>query len=259
MRGAFFNFIAIVFFILTLAVITALVAILASPPLPAQVVDLPTIAPPLPTLTPTATHTPTFPPTFTPSPTRTPTLTPSTTPTSTFTVTPSPTSTFTVTPSPTITDTPGPTSTPTDTATITLTPTATGPTSVPTATDIPYAFRLREEVRFVANFANTLGCSWQGMGGQVFSVDGAEIIGEYYVHVFNAANTFSQRVRIGTNSFYGPASGWELQVSNFVNGETYFVQLETPFSQVSPRIQVTFRSDCFQNVALITFEQSRPF
>lgn len=251
-RGAFFNFVSIVFFILTLGVITALVAILASPAPSAQLADLPTLAPPLPTLTPTNTHTATIPPTFTPSPTNTPTFTPTQTASSTPTLTPS------ITPSPTITNTPGPTETPSDTPTFTPTASPTGPTPTPTQTEIPYAFGLRDEVRYTTNFANSLGCAWQGIGGQVFNVDDTELTGEFYIRVFNVSNTFSQRVRIGTNSFYGPFSGWEVQVAPNVNTETYFVQLETAFSQVSPRIQITFRGDCFQNVALINFKATRP-
>lgn len=249
-RVAFFNFISVIFFLLTLGIVTGLIYLLVTPPPQAEVADLPTVAPPLPTLTPTATWTPTFPPTFTPSPTNTPTQTPSLTPSSTATPTP------TITASPTVTDTPGP---PTETFTPTLTPSPTGPTPIPSATEIPYAFNLREDVRYTANFANTLGCAWQGIGGQVFRLDGIEFSGPYRVRVFNATNTFSQTVSIGTNTFYGPTSGWEIQVAPNVNAETYFVQLETEFSVVSPRVQVTFAANCFGNVAIVNFVQTRQF
>lgn len=253
MRATLFNALSILFFILTLAVATGVVALLASPPPPTPVADLPTLAPPLPTLTPSNTPTPTIPPTFTPSPTNTLTLTPSLTPS----LTPTPSATLTATP--TITDTPGPTNTPENTPTPQPTPTPTGPTAIPTETEIPFAFRLREEPRFLQNFANTLGCSWQGIGGQVFRLDGSEFFGAFRVRVFNSTGTFEQLVNIGTNSFYGPVTGWEVQVAPAPNTETYFVQLETQFSVASPRVQVTFPGNCLQNVALVNFIQSREF
>ncbi len=252
-RAAFFNFISVLFFLLTLVSITGIIYLLVTPAPQGEVADLPTLAPPLPTLTPTHTWTATFPPTFTPSPTNTPTLTPTLTPSSTATVTPS------ITPSPTVTNTPGPTDTPSNTPPPTLTPSPTGPTPIPSATEIPFAFNLREDVRYAANFANTLGCAWQGIGGQVFRLDGTELSGPFRVRVYNATNTFSQLVNISSNTFYGPVSGWEVQVAPNVNSETYFVQLETEFSVISPRVQVTFASNCFGNVAIVNFVQTRAF
>lgn len=251
MRAAVFNTISVIFFLLTLASATFTVVRLAGPPPVPEVVDLPTLAPDLPTLTPSNTPTPTIPPTFTLTPTDTPTLTPTLTLTSTLTLTP------TITPSPTITDTPGPTETPTETPEPTATPTSSEPTPTPPPSPDPFPFRLREDVFFGPNVYNTLGCAWQGIGGRVFDQNGIDLFGNFQVRVFN--NTFDRTVLIGSNSLYGGASGWEVQVSSVVNSELYFVRLETvPFGvPVTPNIQVQFSSDCGRNLALLNFVQQR--
>jgi hypothetical protein len=141
MRSTIFNFISIVFLVLSVGWIIFVVTRLMGPPVtdprianfvlpPTQ--ELPTLTPtntPLPTDTPTDTLTPTI----TLSPTETPTITP------------------TLAPSATITDTPMatliPSETPTPLATFTSQPTATptGPTPTVEPPPSPYPFRLREE------------------------------------------------------------------------------------------------------------------
>lgn len=241
-RNSLFNLISIIFFILTLVSLTVIIGLMLSPPPAMNIADLPTRAPDLPTLTPTSTSTPTIPPTFTPS--ETPTVTPSLTGTPTNTATPTPSNTFT----------PGP---PTATFTASATWTPTGPTPTPSETPIPYAFAQRGETRLQTNFANSAGCLWQGIGGQVFRLDGTEFSGNFRVRVFN--NTFEQVVSIGTNSFYGVQSGWEVKVADTINAGVYFVRLESEFSVLSPTIQVQFPGNCSQNVAIVDFIQTRDF
>lgn len=248
--GRVYNFISIIFLVLTVLWVAFVISRLLGPTVETQALaDLPTPVT-LPTLTPSSTLPPSATPTDTPTPTET--LTP--------TVTPTETPTLTV--SPTITDTPGPTSTPTDTPTppATFTPTATdtpsGPTATFTATTSPFPFDLREnEVVFTQNFANQAGCAWQGIGGQVFDLNGNPLNG-LMVHVFGP--NIDRFVLSGSNTQYGEG-GWEQPVDNVINTSTYFVQLETTAGTViSPRVQVTFPGDCARNLALVRFIQTRP-
>lgn len=248
-----FDLISIICVLLALVSMVVIGVLLVLPPAEPgiDVAALPTL---VPTRTPTPTETPgppTLPPTFTPTPSDTPT------PTET------PTDLPTVPPTATITDTPGPTLTPSETFTPSVSPTftpsltPTGPTPTLQPTISPYPFGLRDSVRFTNNFANTQGCAWQGMGGQVLGIGGAELTGSFQVRVFN--NEIDRVVNIGSNSMYGPISGWEVPVDTTINNRTYFVQLETVNGvQISPRIEVTFPQDCNQNAAIITFIQIRP-
>lgn len=249
-----YNLISIVFGIATVIAVITIAAILLSPPSnpDAQVAALPGIIE-FPTETPFLTLTPSrtpLPPTFTHTPTETLTPLPSDTPTATITV------------SPTITDTPAPTDTPTITftpsASPTFTPTNTpfGPTITFTPTISPYLFDLRENINFVPNFTNTLACAWQGIGGQVLGLDGQPYTGQAQIHVFN--DRFDRVVPMGSNSQYGGPTGYEIPVSDSINTEIFFIQLESTFgTQLSPRIQLQFPSDCGRNAAIVNFIQKR--
>lgn len=250
-----YNFITL--FLIILAVIAVVVVvILVSQPEEIDVAALPTT---IPTATATFTETPTFtslPPTFTGTPT------PSHTPTTTPSITPS------ITASATITDTPGPTLTPSNTPTPSISPTftptltPTGPTPTYTPSTSPFPFVLRDNaVLYVSNFANPAAeCAWQGVGGQVFDLNGNEISNTgFFIHVFNNQQDFG-RVRLGTNSLYGAFSGWEIPLDNRVSPQVYFVVLETEAGvQISPRVNVQFPGTCEENVALVNFVQARPF
>lgn len=246
-----FNVISLIFLLLSIGWIVYVVMRLLGP---APVSQQETLA------LPTAIVLPTLTPTNTPVPTNTPTstLTP------TITLTPTETPTLTVPPpaSATITDTPGPTDTPADTATspATFTPTPSetpsGPTVTQAPTISPFPFILRENtVNFTQNFANTAGCAWQGLGGQVFDLNTQPLSG-YIIHVFGG--DIDRFVRSGDNTNYGVA-GWEQQVSNAISGNTYYVELQSPQGTVvSERVQVSFPSNCDQNLALVNFIQTRP-
>jgi hypothetical protein len=138
---------------------------------------------------------------------------------------------------------------------VTPTETPTGPTSTLEPTLSPYLYDLRAgQVIFTQNFANTAGCAWQGIGGQVFDINGLPING-LHLHVFN--NQFDSTVDSGSNSLYG-AAGWEVPVDSKISTNIYFVELLSPGGTViSPRIQVAFPSDCLKNLALVNFEQKR--
>ena len=255
MRSTIFNFISIVFVVLSVGWIIFVVTRLVGPPVtdprianfvlpPTQ--DLPTLTPtntPLPTNTPTDTLTPTI----TLSPTETPTITPTLAPSVTITDTPMATLTPSETPTPLATFTSQPTATPT------------GPTPTVEPPPSPYPFRLREEnIILTQNFANAAGCAWQGFGGQVFGLDGNPLPG-LQVHVFGSDTATDFFVQAGSNTLYGPA-GWEQPVDTVINTRTYFVQLlSAQGTVVSDPIQVSFPGDCTQNLALVNFVQTRPF
>jgi hypothetical protein len=248
MRSTIFNFISIVFLVLSLSWLIFVVTRLMGPPVTDPLIanfvlpptqDLPTLTPtntPLPTNTPTDTLT-------TETPTITPTLAPS----------------VTITDTPTITFTPSETPTPLETFTAQPSPSPTGPTSTVEAPPSPYPFRLREEsVILTQNFANAAGCAWQGFGGQVFGLDGNPLPG-LQIHVYGSDTAADFYIQAGSNTLYGPA-GWEQPVDTVINARTYFVQLlSAQGTVVSEPIQVTFPSDCAQNLALVNFVQTRPF
>lgn len=221
--------------------------------LPTQVV-IPT-ATPLPTITPTNTPRPTLPGTFTPTPI--PTETPTTTLTPSFT--PSVTAT--------ITDTPAPTATPAQSETFTPTPMPTAsntsnvPTATPTNTRSPFPFQLRgSEVIYTSNIFNQQACAYQGIGGQVLDLQSVGINdGLKVVVVDESGRELSSES--GDASSYGARGGFEVGVDTKPNRRSYFVEVRTiqTSTALSPLIEVTFPSDCDRNVALLYFEQTRPY
>ena len=173
--------------------------------------------------------------TLPPSPTRRPTLEPSITPTL---------------PPPT------PTRTPTHTPTETPTETPTGPTPTATNTRSPFPFtKSIDTPTYLRNYANTAGCNWLGIAGEVVDLSGNPVsAGSYQVHVWESG--IDARVAVGTAPAYGP-SGWEQFVFDSPIIRTYNVQLEssagTPVSQV---YQVQTRASCNENLLFIIFVQN---
>jgi hypothetical protein len=253
-RSAIFNLITIVFVALAVVWIIYVVMRLAGPPATdpaaAAFVLPPTLE--LPTLTPTDTPFPTSTPTDTLTPTITPI--PSDTPTPTLSPVPS----ATITDTPTVTQPPSETPTPLATFTPLPSATPTGPSPTAPPTISPFPFQLREpNIIFTQNFANAAGCAWQGLGGQVFGLDGNPLPG-LQIHVFGGDGTADFFTQSGSNTLYGPA-GWEQPVDNVINTRTYFVEvLSAQGTVVSDRVQVTFPGDCAQNLALVNFVQTRP-
>jgi hypothetical protein len=255
-----YNLVAIVFVILSLLA-CGLVGFLALQPSAAPVQDisaLPTLGV-LPTLTPSSTPTNTPLPTFTPTATQT--LIPSITPSPSATIAPptatiAPSATLTLAPSATITSTAGPTSTFTVTPTLTIT---TPPTALPSPTGptpSPFPFALRDsQVTFTTNFANTAGCNWQGIGGQVFDANGNPLT-NIRVHVFG--QNFEQFAISGSNSLYG-VGGYEISVGTTFAPASFVVELlSDQGTTISPQVTVAFPGDCSRNLALVNFIQTRP-
>jgi hypothetical protein len=246
-----FNILTLIFLLLTIGMCGFVALRLSQPAVPrdAETAGLIPTARILPTLTPSNTPTETQPATFTPTPTNTLSPTPSLTPTET--VPPSPTITETAT----ITFTPSDTATPENSATPEPTATPTGPTNTPVPTTSPFLYDVRNgQVIFTTNYTNSAGCAWQGVAGQVFDISGNALNG-MQVHVYG--DTVDQFVVSGTSSLYGPG-GWEVPVNNTISADTFFVELLSPGGTViSPRVQVTFPSDCARNLALVNFIQTR--
>ncbi|MFW5748406.1 MAG: hypothetical protein ACOCYT_02200 [Chloroflexota bacterium] len=249
-----YNLISLLFLGLTVGTILLVLVLFAS----ASGDDEPEAAAALPTqfVAPTAT------PTLSPTPTFSPT--PTLTPTDTLTPVPTNTPTLSATPSPTITDTPGPSETPSNTPTPSVSPTSTptntpvGPTATLTPTESPFLFALRDQVQFQPNTGNVAGCAWQSVAGSVMQMNGQPVTQQFRVRVFN--DSIEQITLTGTNSFYDGATGWEAQVSNVINAQTYFVRLETlAGTPISENIPVTFPQDCNANVAIVRFIQVRDF
>lgn len=191
----------------------------------------------LPTETPTQPG-PTVNPSWTPSPTTTQTATTTVTYTPTVTKTPTPTNTPTGTAEPTASDTPTPT--------ITLTPTNTSQPS-------PYDYVLQNnKVRYQSNFANSAGCNWAGLAGQVFDINGNHKTG-LRVHITGGG--IDDRITTGSNTNYG-TSGWERSVNNAPTGGVFYVQLESSSGVLlSAVVTVQMFQSCDMNLALVNFVQ----
>lgn len=253
-RTPVYNGIGILFVVLSVLMILFVGIKLAGPEKQVPVGLLPT-----PFVPPTATHT------LTPTVTLTPSITPIPTWTPLPTETPSPTITImpsaTITPSPTITDTPEDTLTPSNTPTASISPTLTptetptGPTPTHTSTDSPYFFALREEIRFGPNTMNTAGCAWQGVGGVVLGIDGQPTAEIYQIRLWGEG--FDNVALSGSNSLYGPQSGWEIPVGPQVAPKSYFVRIESRYgTPLSQDYAFTFPGTCEGNLALVRFIQT---
>jgi hypothetical protein len=256
--AALINILTIGIILIVLLVIGAVVAAFLAPDLVSPLADLlqtdrtAVALEPTPTLValavvPTATDTPTPPrlaPTWTPAG-------PETSGEATATNTRRPTSEPSITPTfPPPTNTP----TPTDTPTPTETP---GPSPTATNTRSPFPFtKTADSPTYLQNFANNAGCSWMGIGGQVFDVQGNPVPqGAYQVHVWGSG--VDARVPVWSAPAYGPA-GWEQFAGvNAPEVRNYNVQLETTSgTAVSEAYPVQTHAACNQNLVLFNFLQN---
>lgn len=197
----------------------------------------------VPTITPSSTAGIVLPPTSTPPPSQNtatvsplntlrPTLTPSITPTF-----PPPTPTRTPTPTPTATPSPGP-----------------SPTATNTRSPFPFTKDL-ESPRYLQNYANSAGCNWLGIAGEVFNLEGNPVSsGAYQVHIWD--NGIDQRVSVGSALAYGP-SGFEQFLFDSPRVQDHNIQLETSSgTAVSQVYRVQTRASCNQNLLYFVFVQN---
>lgn len=125
-----------------------------------------------------------------------------------------------------------------------------------TPTPVTYTFSVQGDMLLTKNPNET--CQWQGFAGQVLNIDnkptGANIL---QVRVFNA--NVDLTVRVGNDPNFGTESGWSIKVADAINGERYFVRLETvDEEQLSPLVDLIFPDDCSQNLAIVNFQQLSP-
>ncbi len=256
-----FNIISLVFTALTVIVLLLVIGVASDAMTPPFFAPEATSVPPTSVLDLGITPTRPFIPTFTPSSTPDVSNTPTETPEPSATNTELPTATVTNTSAPAPTFTPIPSETPAEAAVAqaptensTPLPPASEPSATPT--DSPYRFMLQPGTPNVReNFANSQGCSWQGVGGQVVDQSGDPVIG-VQVRVLDAAGN-AQYTISGTNSAYGP-SGWEIALGAQPAAATYQVQLwSANQGEMSPSVEIAFAGTCDQNLALVNFVRTR--
>lgn len=150
--------------------------------------------------------------------------------------------------------TPTPTYTPTPSNTPTSTPT--GPTPTPSATRSAFPFTKTDNSPFyLQNYANTAGCDWLGVAGEVLDLNRNPVApGSYLVHVWGSG--IDERLQVGSAPAYSP-SGWEQFLFDSLVIRDYNVQLETPSgTAVSQIYRVQTRASCNENLLRLDFVQN---
>lgn len=223
-RNQIWDILSIFFLVATVVAICYFAILFANPASAANPFPPPT----LPALIQIPTSTPTpvrLPPTWTPAPTNTPTLAPS------------PTSEITL---------------PADTGS------APQPTSDQTA---KYPFAIKGDPVAMANtvFHSDLNCSWQGVAGQVLSIQGSHMVG-YRVHLqgyYNGKTIDLTTLSGGAQAWYGE-SGYEFKIGNTPIDSTgkLTLQLEDQSGMaISDKVVLNTYSDCNKNLVLVYFQQ----
>lgn len=198
-------------------------------------------------------------------PTSTPTPLPATaTPTATATLTGAtatavtPSTTFTVTPVTMTATAATATRTPTTPA-LTATRTATPAAATATATAAVYSFAIQSGTPVqIQNFANSSGCSWQGIAGQVFDMNGVPMK-NLVVQAGGKWNgsTISVLGMTGLATGYGEG-GYELVLGGSAvdTSGTVWVQLfDLSGNAISDKVVISTSSDCTKNLVLLNFKQ----
>ena len=133
-----------------------------------------------------------------------------------------------------------------------------GPSPTPTRTRSPFQFTLQDgNPVYLKNFANTAGCNWLGIAGQVFDLNGNVML-NLIVHLEGGGLNYD--VITGDPRFlaYGPG-GYELYLGNTPIDSTdrYRIQLRTSMGQPLSDVYVipTF-ADCNRNLILANFVQN---
>jgi len=131
-----------------------------------------------------------------------------------------------------------------------------GPSLTPTRTRSPYQFTLQNDrPTYVKNFANTAGCNWLGIAGQVYDLSGQPML-NLLVHLegggLNVDTITGPRIEYGLG-------GYELYLGNtpIDTTDVYRIQLRTSMGQPLSDIYVipTF-ADCNKNLILANFVQN---
>ncbi|MBZ0287620.1 MAG: hypothetical protein K8I30_08390, partial [Anaerolineae bacterium] len=153
------------------------------------------------------------------------------------------------TPGPPATDTPIPTVGPT--ATFTPIPVEALPTTEPSL--FPFVAANGGAV-YVPN-GNDQGCDWASIAGSVTDLVSAPLDG-FGVHITGA--NLDETVFTGSTQTFGPG-GFELFLNGAPQVETFGIQLLSPAGvPLSEVYTITTRATCEENVAVVSFLQTRP-
>jgi len=118
-----------------------------------------------------------------------------------------------------------------------------------------YPFTLQNGSPFyLANFANTAGCKWQGIAGQVFDLNGRPVIG-LLVHLEGGG--LNVDTLTGSKPEYGQ-SGYEFFLTDQpqTTTDTYRIQLRTTSGvPLSEFFFIPTFAECTKNLALVNFVQ----
>ncbi len=121
------------------------------------------------------------------------------------------------------------------------------------------AFTLEgNRVLYVPQFTHPeLGCAWQGIGGQVFGMNGEPLIG-FTIRVEGVTDPSLVLTTVsGAQTAYG-TSGWEIKLADGPNSHVYRVTLFQNDRRVSDPRQIAFPNDCGRNLGLVNFVQITP-
>ncbi|MFT5194506.1 MAG: hypothetical protein ACI9EW_003330 [Cellvibrionaceae bacterium] len=150
-----------------------------------------------------------------------------------------------------------PTKTPTPTPTPTNTPTPRGPTPTPSNTPSAFIFtKTSDSPIYLRNYANSAGCQWAGIAGEVLDVAGNPVAtGLYRVHIWDGG--IDVRLNTSSKRDYG-ASGWEQFIFDEPITRSFNLQLETVSgTPVSEVYRVQSRDECNENLLYFIFTQNR--
>lgn len=142
-------------------------------------------------------------------------------------------------------------------ATATLASTTVAATATATTQSFAFAIQSGTPVQ-IQNFANSSGCSWQGIAGQVFDIDGAPLKNV----LVKAGGTWNGAAvnlmgMTGLATSYGEG-GYELVLGSKVASttNTVWVQLyDLSGNSLSQKVTISTSTDCAKNLVLLNFRQ----
>ncbi|MEW6566637.1 MAG: hypothetical protein AB1449_00430, partial [Chloroflexota bacterium] len=164
---------------------------------------------------------------------------------------------------PTVTFTPRPSLTPTVTETPVETPTPEGGEQESTPTPTSYTYEADPQIAMPNGFINTLGCSWMGVGGQVFQVVNSTPVPVQGLNVHLGGSLAGEVMDLltltGSAQVLGP-SGYvfDLAESPIASVNTLWLQLvDTAGLPVSDKAYITTFASCDLNFVLVNWRQVR--
>lgn len=164
---------------------------------------------------------------------------------------------------PTVTLTPRSSQTPTATILPTETPTPSEGTPVATATPSSYTYMADPQISMPNAFVNTLGCSWMGVGGQVFQIVNSTPVPVQGLNVQLGGTLAGVPKEVltltGSAPVFGP-SGYVVDLADhpIASVNTLWLQLvDTAGLPVSEKAYIQTFDNCDQNFVLVNWRQVR--